>query len=103
MKKLMLLAAVVVVLTALGAALADTAAGSRPLGHVVGAFTADRMGFASRGGPLVNYGSVRITVNAFDRTLDPFPCATCPGPDTGTVTQTFGEGTGQEGTTETYQ
>jgi hypothetical protein len=96
MKRLTLLLTGVVLLAALCAAVSDTATGSRPLGHVVGDFTAERMGFAFVGGPLVRLGTVTISVNAFDRTLElPFP--TAPSSDTGTITETV------DGTSTTYQ
>jgi hypothetical protein len=96
-KRLILLTAGVVVLATVGAALSDTATGSRPLGHVVGGFTAERMGFAAPGGPLVRLGTATVEVNIFDRTLD-VVCPGCPGPDEGSVTETL-----EGGNTRTYQ
>ena len=101
MRMSLLLAATALALALGGAAVADTARATKPLARVHGAFTAERM-VAPPGGRLALAGIVTIKVNAFDRTLETRPCMLCPTIDSGTVTQTFGPGTFQEGTTETY-
>lgn len=94
MKRLVLAAATALALATLGASASDSTAAGRPLARVVGEFTAERMGFESpTSDQLVRFGTVTMAVNAFDRTLEPAPCSTCPGLDTGTVTVTSGGGT----------
>ena len=102
MRRSLPLAATALALALGGAALADMAHATKPLGHVHGVFTAERMG-APPGDRLALQGIVTIKVNAFDRTLETRPCLDCATIDDGTVTQTFGPGTFREGEIETYE
>lgn len=87
MKRLILLLAGVFVFAALGATASDTATGSsRPLGHVVGDFTATVVQHGAFP-PYVD-GTYTIQVNAFDRTIDPSISPFTPTKDKGTLTVT---------------
>jgi hypothetical protein len=93
MKRLTLLIAGVFVVSALGTTTLSTATGSsRPLGHVVGDFTAEVEAFQ----PFV-LGTFTVQVNAFDRTIDPNLPPFTPTEDEGTLTVTtpWGQSTQQ--------
>jgi hypothetical protein len=72
MKRLSLLVVGVFVVAALGSTASNTAAGSsRPLGHVVGDFTAQSVWHGDPTRPEPPFIVIeRVTVNAFDRTLE---------------------------------
>ncbi len=101
MGKPVLLAAMVVAPAPLAAVTSDSARAEKPVGHVAGSFTAERMGFQFIGGALVRLGTVRIAVSAHDRDPAPPFCPTCPGLDSGAIEQTYLDGP-RAGQTDTY-
>lgn len=101
MRSLLLLLTVLAVVAA-SAVVSETATASKPLGRVAGEFYAERMGRALPDGPIVRLDTITITVNAFDRTLEPAPCSTCPGLDSGVVVETSSRGTTAYQVTDVY-
>jgi hypothetical protein len=102
MRRVAVLAASALALAALAASAAGPAAAAKPTSSVEASFTAERIG---RLCPLCGFGrlgTVTITASALDRTPEFSACPSCAGPDTGTVTETFGPGTGLEGQSFTF-